>query len=285
MTPHCVDLVYEDDRGSDLLCLFKKVTDTACADTHIKLNKVGAGDREELNVCLACNSLGQQSLTGSRRAYEQHALGDAGAHLGIFLGILQEVNDLSQFGLLLVAACHIGKGDLFLFLAAETGARLAELCNAACAACAALRAVHNEHPYHNEAHEEQNIGQESRKPGGLRLGRIIILADYAGLFLFDHELAQFIIKYADTAHFAGHDGLVLELCNNCAALGLKGVHLLGNEKLAKLTIGDSFGSALPVHSEDRSQKYHQNKGIKAQVSCSVFSGFFIQKKITSLLTI
>ena len=40
LTADSVDLIDEDDRRSDLLCLIEQVTHTACADTDIQLNEV-----------------------------------------------------------------------------------------------------------------------------------------------------------------------------------------------------------------------------------------------------
>ena len=94
LTAHGVDLVDKHDGRGLLFGLQKQVADTAGAYAHIHLHKVGAGDGQELYVCLTGHRLGQQRLTGTRRAYQQHAFGDMGAQLQIFFRVPQEFHDL-----------------------------------------------------------------------------------------------------------------------------------------------------------------------------------------------
>ena len=93
LAAHSVDLVNKDDGGGLLLGLIEEVADTGGAHAHIQLHEVGAGDRQELHAGLAGHSLGQQGLTGTRRAHQQHALGDPGAQGDILLRIPQEIHD------------------------------------------------------------------------------------------------------------------------------------------------------------------------------------------------
>ena len=76
-----VDLVDEDDARGVLLALLEQVAHPAGADADEHLDEVGARDGEEGHVGLAGDRTGQERLTGSRRAHEQHALGDLAAEL------------------------------------------------------------------------------------------------------------------------------------------------------------------------------------------------------------
>ena len=105
-----VDLVDEDDGGGRLLGLFKQIAHSARADADVELHKVGAGDGQKLHARFARDGLGKQGLAGARRADEQHALRDARAHGGIGLGVLEEIDDLGQLLLLLVAAGDVVEG-------------------------------------------------------------------------------------------------------------------------------------------------------------------------------
>ena len=107
-----VDLVHEDDRGCVRLGLLEQVADPAGADTDEHLDEVGAGDRVERHPGLAGDRAGQQRLTGSGRAEQQHALRDLGAD-GLELGrVLQELLDLLELLDRLVGAGHVGEGRL-----------------------------------------------------------------------------------------------------------------------------------------------------------------------------
>ena len=72
LTAHCVDLVDEHDGRGFLLGLVKEVADTAGAHAYIQLHKVGARDRQEVDSGLARHRLGDEGLTGARRANHPH---------------------------------------------------------------------------------------------------------------------------------------------------------------------------------------------------------------------
>ena len=65
------------------------------------------------------------SVLPVRRSYQQSALGELGADIGIFLGTVQEVDDLRQGFLGLVLTGHIGKGDAGLLFHVDLGVGLA----------------------------------------------------------------------------------------------------------------------------------------------------------------
>jgi hypothetical protein len=94
------------------LGLLEEVAHAACADAHEHLDEVRAGYREERHARLAGHGLGKQRLARARRAHEQHAVRDLGAHLLVALGLAQEVANLLQLLHGLVDAGHVGELDL-----------------------------------------------------------------------------------------------------------------------------------------------------------------------------
>ena len=121
-----VDLIDENDTGRILLGVLKEVADTGRSHADEHFHKVGAGDAEEGHPGLPRHSLRQQGLSCSRRAYQEHALGNPGSHLDIFFRRFQEIHDLLQLLLLLLQACHLREGDLLILLCAHPGPALAK---------------------------------------------------------------------------------------------------------------------------------------------------------------
>ena len=102
-----IDLVDKDDARRVFLRILEKVADTGCADTDEHLYEVRSGNGEERDTGLTGNRLREKCLTGSRRAHKDHSLRDPRAHIRIFLRILQEINDLFEFFLLLLKTCDL----------------------------------------------------------------------------------------------------------------------------------------------------------------------------------
>ena len=287
LAAHGVDLVDEDDGGSHLLGLVKQVADTACAHAHIQLHKVGAGDGQKLNVCLACHSLCQQGLAGARRANQQHALGDAGAHGGIGFRVLQKVHDLRQLFLLFLAAGNVVEGLFVLLLAAQTGAGLAELGHTA--ACAAALLHHHIPQPHGRA-DEQQIGQKACPPGDSEALGIIIILDDAVLILLLDQLMEVLIEDGKAVHAVGlflgqlfpggRVGLPRsQFQDNVRPLSDEGLDLLLLEQVHKVGIHHRLFLVAPGHGEDRCDQKHNEQNVKAEVAGSVAVGF--QKIVTS----
>ena len=130
---------------------------TAGAHAHEHLDEVGTGDGEERHVGLTRDGARQQGLAGTRRAHEQTALGNLAAQALELLRILQEVDDLLEFGLGLVDAGDVLEGDAAVLLRQQPGLRLAE---AHGAAGAALHLAQEEdvdadqHEHRQPAHED-----------------------------------------------------------------------------------------------------------------------------------
>ena len=281
LAAHGVDLVDKDDGGGGLFGLLKQVADTARAHAHIQLHEVRAGDGEELHAGLARHGLGQQGLAGARRAHQQDALGDAGAHGGVGFGVLEEIDDLAELLLLLVAAGHVVEGLLVLLVAAETGAGLGELGHAARAAGTA----HHEVPQdHGPAHD-QNIGQHAGPPGHHKaLVIVVLLQDTLFVLLLD-EVAEVVIEHTEAVEVVGHllrgqfAAVGPDLENDGVALGGEGLDLFFLEKVNKVGIVFQFLGVLGAgHGEDDSDHDRNEQNIEAKVS----GAFRIQILVTSL---
>jgi hypothetical protein len=96
LAAHRVDLVHEDDAGARRLGLLEQVAHAARAYADEHLDEVRARDREERHGRLAGNRTREQRLTGTRRAYQQNALGDLGAQRLELAGVGEELLDLLE---------------------------------------------------------------------------------------------------------------------------------------------------------------------------------------------
>ena len=126
MTSDCVDFVDEDNARRILLTLLKQVAHAACADADEHLHEIRAGDREERNVSFAGYSSGEQSLASSRRANQQHALGNASAKFLELLRFAQELYDLFQLFFRFIHTRDVLERHFFLLHGEQTGPTLAE---------------------------------------------------------------------------------------------------------------------------------------------------------------
>ena len=83
-----IDLIDKHDAGRFFARLFEQVTHLGGTHAHEHLHKLTAGDGEEGHAGLASHSAGQQRFAGTRRAYQQHALGHFGADVLVLLGVV-----------------------------------------------------------------------------------------------------------------------------------------------------------------------------------------------------
>ena len=162
VTAHRVDFVDKHNGGRGLLGLLKQIAHAACAHTHEHFHKVGAGDGEEGHVGLAGHGLGQQGFARAGRAHQQNALGNAGAQLGVMLGVAQEIDHLLQLFLFLLGTRHIGEGHLVLGGILHPGAAAAEGHHLV---VAPRLAAHHEIPQRQEQERNDKQGQEVIPPG------------------------------------------------------------------------------------------------------------------------
>ena len=124
--PQGVEFVDEDDAGSLLLGLVKKVAHPRRAEPHEHLDELGATQAEEWHGALTRHGLGKQRLARPRRTDEQDALGNPSAEPGEFLRVLEELDDLLELLLRLVDAGHVLEGNLDLVLHVDLGLALAQ---------------------------------------------------------------------------------------------------------------------------------------------------------------
>ncbi len=208
VTADRIDFVDEDDARRVLLGLLEHVAHAAGADADEHLDEVGTGNAEERHLGLAGDGLGQQRLTGAGRADHQHAARDLAAELGELGRIAQEIDQLADFLLGLVAAGDVGEGDLDLVLALQLGARLAKRHRALGAATAALHLTHDEQPEADDQDDRQEVQHqrpEARAVGRLLPGHLHVLAvqhvdQLVVAWPVDHALAAVVALEADGGH-------------------------------------------------------------------------------------
>ena len=160
VTTDGIDLVHEDDRRSVRLRLLEEVADAAGADADEHLDEVGTRDGEERNAGLAGHGAGEERLTGSRRAEEQHALGDLGPHRLELLRGLEVLLDLLELLDGLVESGDVGERDLRLVLRDEAGLRLTEGHHPV---AAALHLLHEEEEEPDDDEDREELEQD-REP-------------------------------------------------------------------------------------------------------------------------
>ena len=165
-----VDLVDEDDARGLLLGLLEEVSHTRGAHADEHLDEIGTRNREERHVGLPCYGLGQQGLTRSRRAYEQRALGNLGAQLLVFVGLLEEIDDLHDLDLGLLQAGHVlERHTLGIVLVEDLRLGFADVHDAASApgTRAARHGAHDEEPRTDDHHPRQQVDQNRSPVVGL----------------------------------------------------------------------------------------------------------------------
>ena len=121
-----IEFVDKDNAGRLLPRLFEEIADARGTDADKHLDKLGTVDREERHVRLAGDSARQERLAGAGRADEQHTFRNAAAKPAIAHGILQEGDNLLQFGLRLVDPGNIGEGRLGVGLDIDLGLAAAD---------------------------------------------------------------------------------------------------------------------------------------------------------------
>ena len=177
LTAHRIDLINKDDAGHGLLGLVKQVAHTGSTDTDVHLHEIRAGDGVERHAGLTGTGAGQQGLTGTRRAHQQHAVGDAGTQRVEFIRALEEFDHLFELFFLLVFARHIGKGSgLFVFpLVLDLG--FAHVHDTA----AGTAAAHHGEEQETCAAQHPQIEQDLHPGDGLHEGGVIVLHGSRGV--------------------------------------------------------------------------------------------------------
>ena len=191
---HGVNLVDEDDARRLLLGLGKHVAHAARAHADEHLHEVGTRHGEERHASLSGHGLGQQGLTCSRRADEQCARRNLSSEVGVFLRVLQEVDNLLHLLLGAFLSGHVLEGyahlvgfliELCLALAdAEDASATAETSATAHAAA--------EHPEEEEEEEQWAEVDENAPDVGASLVVVAVACELVLLLLVAEKFLQLV---------------------------------------------------------------------------------------------
>ena len=215
-TAHGVYLVDEDDARRLRLGLLEQVAHTAGTHADEHLDEVGARHREERHAGLAGHGLGQQRLARSRRTYEQGALGNLAAQLGVFLRVLQEVHNLLHLLLGTGLSGHVLERDAQVAaLLVHLGLRLAyaEDAAAAHAGTAAAHAPHEQHPQAEDEHEGQQVVEEHLQHAALLA---VVIGELAHEQAVLARLVDELLHLGHAAYLHVDVGLLAPSCRHLA---------------------------------------------------------------------
>ena len=161
-----VDFIDEKNAGSFLLGLLEKVAHARSAHTHEHLHEIRAGNRQERHIGLSRHRLRQQGFTSSRRTYQQRALGNFRTDGFVFVGFLEEIDDLHDLDLRLLQSGNVLESHLFRVLLVEhLRPGLAHVHNTARTASGSSRhTAHQEEPAADNDDPGQHLKQD-RSPG------------------------------------------------------------------------------------------------------------------------
>ena len=185
-----IDFIDEDDAGGGLLGLLEHVAHPGGTDTHEHLDEIGTGNGEEGHLGLTRDGLGQQGLTGTGRAYQQHAGRDLAAQFLELGRIAQIVDQLFDLFLRLVTTRHVDEGGLDLIFTHQASLALAE--RHGTLATAALHLTHEEDPDTDQ--------QQHREPGdedGRDQRRLFRLLTHHLHVVVEHVVEQLGIRRRD----------------------------------------------------------------------------------------
>src|SRR5699024_5405953 len=160
------DFVDKNDARRLFLGLLEHVAYAGGADTDEHFHKIGTGNREERHSGLAGNSLGQQRLAGTRRAYHKHASGYLAANALKLARLRQELDQLLHFGLGFFDAGDVGKRDLDLVGGHHARLGFAKR-HGATATATALHLPHEVNPHANQQDEREPGNQDLLEEGTL----------------------------------------------------------------------------------------------------------------------
>ena len=271
LAAHGVDLIDENDAGMVFLGFIEQVADTGSAHAHKHFHKVRTGNGEEGHTGFTSHGPGQQGFTGTGRAHQQHTLGDPGAQGVILVGIFEELHDLPQFFLFLISAGHVSKGGLSLFVAHLLDLGFAEV-HLLVAAHAAAKPSHHDHPEDDQAHKQNQRGQQADKPAGFRRPEDILhhLAVRMVLIVLVDVLLNVHVEQIHTGEHIANGLPILQRNSHfpSAQVQLVFAHLLGLEVIdnVRVLIGRLLGRPVVEKEDDDKQHHHRDPNIQQQVS-------------------
>ena len=160
------------------------------ADEH--LYEIGTTHGEERYACFSCHGLGQQCLTRARRTDEQGAFGDLTSQIGVFLRVLEEVNNLLYLLLSSFLSGHILECDTHLVaLFVELGFALAYIEHAATIGCVA-HAPSEQPPKHDDKEHEWQEVEDDVPDVGIFLVVVAVASELVLLLLGVEEMLQLV---------------------------------------------------------------------------------------------
>ncbi len=133
-------------------------------------------------------ALASRVLPVPGRTDHQHAARNLAAQLLELAGIAQELDQLADFLLGLVAASHVAEVDLDLILALQLGARTTEAHRTATAG-ASLHLAHEPDEHADDQNDRQPVEQQAKQREAV-VGRILAHFHALVLHLLDHRLVD-----------------------------------------------------------------------------------------------
>merc|ERR1719324_2235154 len=121
-----IDLVDKHDARRILLRLREQVADTRCANANEHLHELRTRCRDERNAGFARHRAREEGFPSSRWAFQEHTARHLRPKLRELLRLLQEVDNLRELELRLIAAGHIIEGHPGIWLHLNLGLGLPE---------------------------------------------------------------------------------------------------------------------------------------------------------------
>ena len=164
-TANSINLINKNDAWTLVFGLLKKVPDTAGADAHEHFYKIRSAQRKERNLSLPRHGFGQECFSGSRRSNEQSALWNLRPKVGVLIGILQELHNLSELLFGPFQTCNVVEVNLCrVVFIKQLRLRLPNIENLTTGATATPKTAHQHHPNANHNGEHDDVKQELLAP-------------------------------------------------------------------------------------------------------------------------
>ena len=122
----CVEFIDEDDARRFHFCLGEEVAHARCADPDEHLDELRPAQAEERDLGLSGDGSREQGLSGTRRADEEDAFGDAPANGRVLPRVLEEFDNFSQLVFRFVDAGHVSEPDFYIIVCIDLGAAASE---------------------------------------------------------------------------------------------------------------------------------------------------------------
>ena len=206
-----VDLVDEDDAGALFLpCSKRSRTRDAPTPTNISTKSEPEIEKNGTSASPA-TALREQGLAGSRRAHEQHALGNLAAEPLELLRVLEEIDDLLELFLGLGNTGDILEGDLLLLGREQLGLGLAEGHGLGAAGLHLPEKDKPETDQDQQRRPRQQRGQHSTVGGFLDLDDHVVLAQILDEIVIAGVVGEVVVARLRSVLFSRCSGLDVDL--------------------------------------------------------------------------